>query len=456
MLKKYLYQPVITQHTTSLPAAFAAPITAPDISTCVPSSSGFDPENTVRTKACCPPATSKPIKKIEFPNDRATRIRPAAHTVSKEYIVKYKSAIEAMRCLPDDHRHSFVSQAKIHCAYCNGGYVTQVASGFPKIELQIHNAWLFFPFHRWYLYFYERILGKLINDPTFALPYWNWDNPAGMTLPEFFEEDGKANPAFDAYRDCNHRPPATVDLNYAGNDISVHSCGQQISTNMIAMYRQMVTNAGDPLSFFGGKYSAGDDAGDPSVGSIEAGCHAAVHRWVSNPRMPNNEDMGNFYSAGYDPVFYVHHANVDRMWKLWKEMGIKGHIEPPEPDWLNASYVFYNENIELVRVYNKDCVQLEKLKYNYQVVPIPWKYSRPVACTKKSNIALLSVGTVKEAQDSKFPLKLDKITKVLVKRPIINQSKEDKENANEVLLIKEIMFNSHKFVKFDVFVNAQI
>ncbi|MFS7947023.1 putative catechol oxidase [Helianthus anomalus] len=47
----------------------------------------------------------------------------------------------------------------------------QVDNGFPDIEIQIHNSWLFFPFHRWYLYFYERILGKLINDPTFALPF---------------------------------------------------------------------------------------------------------------------------------------------------------------------------------------------------------------------------------------------------------------------------------------------
>ncbi|KAI3509707.1 hypothetical protein L1887_25220 [Cichorium endivia] len=445
-----------TVNLTSLPAAFAEPITAPDISTCVASTKGFQAKNAVRTNACCPPALSKSVKPFVFPNDQAIRIRPAAHRATPEYIAKYKAAIQAMRDLPDDHPHSFIQQAKIHCAYCNGGY-SQIASGFPEKELQIHNSWLFFPFHRWYLYFYERILGKLINDPTFALPYWNWDNPSGMNLPAFFEDEGKKNPAFDAYRNVNHLAPAIVDINYGGVDTGT-PCIQQIGTNLSLMYKQMVRNAGDPLSFFGGTYKAGDDAkanNDPSVGSVEAGCHTAVHRWVGDPRMPNSEDMGNFYSAGYDPVFYVHHANVDRMWKVWKDLGIRGHTEPKDPDWLNASYVFYDENQELVRVYNKDCVRLDKLKYDYQFAPLPWLQNRAVPRFRKSKIAARSIGKVKLVQETKFPLKLDKIAKVLVKRPAVNRSKEDKEKANELLLIKGIRFNSEKFVKFDVFVNDQ-
>nr|CCA94610.1 polyphenol oxidase precursor [Taraxacum officinale] len=441
-----------TVNFTSAPAAFADPITTPDISTCVASTKGFQPKNAVRTNACCPPTLSKTVKEFVFPNDRATRIRPAAHRASPEYIAKYKAAIQKMRDLEDDDPHSFVSQAKIHCAYCNGGFTQDK---HPDKELQIHNSWLFFPFHRWYLYFYERILGKLIDDPTFAIPYWNWDNPAGMSLPDFFEEGGKANPAFDAYRNSSHLAPAIADLDYDGTEKN-YTCIKQLSVNLGAMNKQMIRNAGDWKSFFGGEYRAGSDPignKDPSVGSVEAGCHTAIHRWVGNSRLPNGEDMGNFYSAGYDPVFYVHHANVDRMWKVWKDLGIRGHIEPPDNDWRNASYVFYDENKELVRVYNKDCVRLEKLKYDYQFAPIPWKNSRPVARTKKSNIALKSVGTVKQAQDSKFPLKLDKTTKVLVKRPATNRSKEDKENANEVLLIKGVVFNGEKFVKFDVFVN---
>ncbi|CAI9294971.1 unnamed protein product [Lactuca saligna] len=449
-----------TVNLTSIPTAFGRPITAPDISSCRASTDGLDLKNAIRTNACCPPNLSKKVKDFVFPNDKSLRIRRAAHKAPEDYIEKYKAALKAMRALPDDHPHSFVSQAKIHCAYCNGGY-TQIATGDSDKIIQIHNSWLFFPFHRWYLYFYERILGKLINDPTFAIPYWNWDNPAGMTLPAFFEDGNNRqeklqNPAFDAFRNTSHFAPAIVDLDYKGEDSGAPSA-KQININLTQMNSQMIRNAHDTRSFFGGRYVAGNDPiprGDKSIGSIEAGCHTAVHIWVGNSRTINNEDMGNFYSAGYDPLFYVHHANVDRMWVEWKGLD-RRNKEPKDEDWLNASYVFYDENEELVRVYNKDCVRNDKLRYAYEFSPLPWLKNRPTPRTLKSKIALKSVGTVKQVEDTKFPLKLDKITKVLVKRPATNRSEEEKEKAVELLLIKDVKYNGGKFVKFDVFVNDQ-
>ena len=68
-----------------------------------------------------------------------------------------------------------MQQADVHCAFCNGAYYSAQAPGslfFP----QVHFSYLFFPWHRYYLYFHESILGSLIDDPAFALPYWNWDN----------------------------------------------------------------------------------------------------------------------------------------------------------------------------------------------------------------------------------------------------------------------------------------
>ncbi|KAM0007826.1 putative catechol oxidase [Helianthus debilis subsp. tardiflorus] len=91
-----------------------------------------------------------------------------------------------MKELPDQDPRSWKHQGKIHCAYCNGAY-SQYMNGHPELKIQVHNNSPFFPFHRWYLYFYECILGSLIEDPTFGLPYWNRDNPKGMLLPDMFE-----------------------------------------------------------------------------------------------------------------------------------------------------------------------------------------------------------------------------------------------------------------------------
>ncbi|KAI3769405.1 hypothetical protein L6452_00507 [Arctium lappa] len=451
--------------TVNLPKVFAAPIKTPDVSTCKDSTTGFtNLKDHIRSNACCPPSSENPIKDYVIPTDAVLRTRPVAHRVTEEYKAKYQKAMAAMRALPDEHPHSFAAQAKIHCAYCNGGYFQD---GFPTKELQIHNSWLFYPFHRWYLYFFEKILGTLIDDPTFALPYWNWDNPSGMSMPGFFE--GKylpnadptvrvPNAAFDAFRNVDHLPPAIVNMDFRNSASGGYTCVQQIGSNLTLMYKQMVANSPNAETFFGGEFRAGDDPIDMqhSTGPIESGVHTAVHAWVGNNRMPNNEDMGNFYSAGWDPLFYTHHANVDRTWKLWKDMqgpDYPDHTEPTDPDWLNASYVFYDENQELVRVYNKDCVQIENLRYEYEPSPLPWLGSRPVGRNKNSNVAENLIGTVKKVEEVKFPVKLDQTVKVLVKRPARNRSKQDKKKAYELLYINDIKLDGEKFVKFDVFVN---
>ncbi|KAL7582647.1 hypothetical protein Lser_V15G45500 [Lactuca serriola] len=442
---------------TTIPSAFGIPIAAPDnISDCVAATSNLrNSKDAIRGLACCPPvlSTNKPMDYV-LPSNPVIRVRPAAQKATADYIAKYQQAIQAMKDLPEDHPHSWKQQGKIHCAYCNGGY-NQEQSGYPNLQLQIHNSWLFFPFHRWYLYFYEKILGKLINDPTFALPYWNWDNPTGMVIPAMFEQNSKTNSLFDPLRDAKHLPPSIFDVEYAGADTGA-TCIDQIAINLSSMYRQMVTNSTDTKRFFGGEFVAGNDplASEFNVaGSVEAGVHTAAHRWVGNSRMANSEDMGNFYSAGYDPLFYVHHANVDRMWQIWKDIDKKTHKDPTSGDWLNASYVFYDENENLVRVYNRDCVDINRMGYDYERSAIPWIRSRPTAHAKGANVAAKSAGIVQKVEDIVFPLKLNKIVKVLVKRPATNRTKEEKEKANELLFVNGITFDAERFLKIDVFVN---
>ncbi|GKB62124.1 polyphenol oxidase I, chloroplastic-like protein [Tanacetum coccineum] len=131
-----------------------------------------------------------------------------------------------------------------------------------------------------------------------------------------------------------------------------------------------------------------------------------------DPRMPNREDMGNFYSAG-------------------------GHHDPAESDWLDASYVFYDENKQLVRVYNRNCCDTTLMGYDYERV----------------EDLTSSMQRIERVEEINFPVKLDQIVKVLVKRPTTNRTNQDKEKASELLILSGIRFDTEKFVKFDVFVN---
>ena len=139
-----------------------------------------DPTNCVQPDPEKDPFCPRPpFKDYELPpHDDKTlplRIRPAAHLVTDDYIAKYEEAVRRMQDLPPDDPRSFMQQANVHRAYCDGRGYTQ--KGFADYKLDVHGSWIFFPWHRWYLYFYEKILGKMIDDPTFALPFWNWDNP---------------------------------------------------------------------------------------------------------------------------------------------------------------------------------------------------------------------------------------------------------------------------------------
>ncbi|CAN1812747.1 Polyphenol oxidase, chloroplastic [Linum perenne] len=85
-----------------------------------------------------------------------------------------------MKALPAIDPRSFEQQANIHCACGTEAYQQ---FGFPGYQVRIHISWLFFLWHMLYTYFHEKIPGKLIGDPTFALSFWNWDIQTEMQLP---------------------------------------------------------------------------------------------------------------------------------------------------------------------------------------------------------------------------------------------------------------------------------
>ncbi|WOL19675.1 hypothetical protein Cni_G28477 [Canna indica] len=79
--------------------------------------------------------------------------------------------------------------------------------------MQVHNSWIFLLWHRYYHHFFERILGRFIGDDTFALPYWNWDQEAGMPFLEIFQDPSLA--IYDEFHNQDHVIGGKlVDLKY--------------------------------------------------------------------------------------------------------------------------------------------------------------------------------------------------------------------------------------------------
>jgi Transglycosylase SLT domain/Common central domain of tyrosinase/Putative peptidoglycan binding domain/Polyphenol oxidase middle domain len=48
-------------------------------------------------------------------------------------------------------------------------------------------------------------------------------------------------------------------------------------------------------------------------------------------------DMAEFATVGGDPLFYLHHANLDRIWESWNRLG---NSNPTDPTYLNRTFAF--------------------------------------------------------------------------------------------------------------------
>jgi hypothetical protein len=82
--------------------------------------------------------------------------------------------------------------------------------------------------------------------------------------------------------------------------------------------------------------------------------------------------MAEVPSAGMDPIFWLHHSNIDRIWQQWTNSpnGVKATAAEVKahPWW----YLFFNEKGDSVR-YNVDQVMkiIYDLDYDYDDTPCP-------------------------------------------------------------------------------------
>ncbi|MCL7042420.1 hypothetical protein MKW94_001360 [Papaver nudicaule] len=401
---------------------------------------------------CCPPKAEalEPTVDFQFPDiSTPVKVRKPAHLVDADYIAKYNKAVDIMKSLPFEDPRSYIRQANMHCLYCTGAYNQQHSNSL----LKIHRTWLFFPWHRMMLYFHERILGSLIGDESFALPFWNWDSPDGMFIPGMYLNGSMA----DAQRESSHLPPQVADINYDYVESGLGT-GDQISANVALMYNQMVSGAKKPELFMGCPYKAGENGFCDGPGTIELAPHNPLHAWVGSNSNSEREDLGAFFTAARDPIFYAHHSNVDRLWNVWNELrGNKPSIE--DPDWLESTFFFHNEKSQLVRIKVKDVLDTSKLRYTYENVENVWLSARP-----KPSVPPKIARHVLKMRDNenKFDVngigfngrRFDTAIRVKLHRPKTRRSKIEKEQEEEILVVYGISINKDMYVKFDVYVNA--
>jgi hypothetical protein len=234
-------------------------------------------------------------------------------------LMSYRKAIKAMQALPASNPLSWTYQAAIH-----GNTVLPPLAAWNTCE---HGTYFFWSWHRMYLYWFERIIRKMSGDYGWALPYWNWSSASERQLPAAFRD-----PTSELY--TSHRNSA---MNSGAGSLPASDVSYTTAFSFV--------NFASASS------------------SLEGTPHGAVHVDVGGW-------MGSVPTAAQDPIFYLHHCNIDRLWNLWLRQG-GGRTDPlSDNTWKTSQFLFFDANGAQVKMTGCEVLRAaEQLNYTYEGEP---------------------------------------------------------------------------------------
>lgn len=309
----------------------------------------------------------------------------------QKMLVSYAKGIEAMLKLPPTDPRNWFRNAFIHFMDCP------------------HGNWWFYVWHRGFIGFFEQNIRELSGDPTFALPYWDWtelpqipdamfDGPLDPTS-RYFEPYTKNLQVFtelmkppltqywstlnpDQRAQLNQRGYTSFDLLWndvtgyspsaqagiSGNEAFATTCAARyLSRSNPKLSKEVAYDCSLPIiecglspvdyynpdntkSFTSSKTASHTvQPGSTTKFSVLEGFpHNNVHNYIGGvgPLDPGPYgNMTNFLSP-VDPIFFLHHANMDRLWDLWtrKQQALHLSILPPPadvPTFMNEPFRFF-------------------------------------------------------------------------------------------------------------------
>ena len=197
-----------------------------------------------------------------------------------------------------------------------------------------HQGAAFCPWHRYFLFRFEQQLQSYV--PGVMLPYWDWTDPAlGIMVPGFLGPNGAmannwevrqgyfAGAAPGSGGNMTSAPawwPAALSGwtlpaawgSYAG------PLRRTVKSLSFLPTAQAVRQTLDTTSY--ARFRSNLEFGADVPGTM----HNSIHGWFG----PNSH-MQLARTSPFDPMFFLHHANIDRLWAMWQ---MDGHGSDYPPD----------------------------------------------------------------------------------------------------------------------------
>ncbi|KAH6635990.1 hypothetical protein F5144DRAFT_161778 [Chaetomium tenue] len=184
------------------------------------------------------------------------------------------------------------------------------------LDKSIHTVAMFLPWHRMFVQVYEQ---ALVNcGYTGPMPYWDWTlDTADVTRSPIWDPihgfGGNGDPSVDPWTESSKKkclvdgPLQGVVPAYTMGGYEPHCLarnwnnGTAFPGNMFAQHytTEAVATIHALEDYASFRYQ------------LEGGPHGAVHSAVGGDMMPA--------TSPNDPIFFLHHTQVDRLWALWQQ-----------------------------------------------------------------------------------------------------------------------------------------
>ena len=257
---------------------------------------------------------------------------------------EYASGVAIMQARPGSDPTSWSYQAAMH-----GTTATPTKPLWNGCQ---HGSWYFLSWHRMLLYYFEQIVRAAVvqagGSADWALPYWDYGAGGEQaTLPLAFRDQnagGHPNPLFTV----NRGPGINSGL----------ALSPAVASATFALGRSKFTGT---AQFGGGVTPAQQFSG--STGRVEQTPHNDVHDSVGGW-------MADIDQAARDPIFWLHHCNIDRLWHVWNRSNPSQHKDPTDTRWTNHKFSFFDVHGHQVQKTGADVVDIRvQLGYVYEDEP---------------------------------------------------------------------------------------
>ena len=199
-----------------------------------------------------------------------------------------------------------------------------------------HGGPVFLPWHRMYLIRLEEQLRRVLGNPNFFLPYWDWAEDGELpTVAQRQEPLWTAQYIGDARGQVTSGAVGGIQVRLS--QVTTFSGAILVSNNP----RNINRNAGADVRTLPNKEDVAramnEEIYDESPWSMNSGGHRnRLEGWPNGPQLHNRVhvwiggDMGPGSSPN-DPVFFLNHCNVDRIWEAWMMTQRERIYQPTSP-----------------------------------------------------------------------------------------------------------------------------